>query len=34
MMIEQKKANFLRKLADDAYNEAITSGALIRNEKK
>ena len=34
MMIEQKKANFLRKLADDAYNEAISSGALIRNEKK
>lgn len=34
MMIEQKKANFLRKLADDAYNEAIQSGALIRNEKK
>ncbi len=34
MMIEQKKANFLRKLADDAYNEAIKSKALIRNEKK
>lgn len=34
MMIEQKKANFLRKLADDAYNEAIKSGALKRNEKK
>lgn len=34
MMIEQKKANFLRKLADDAYNEAIRSGALIRYDNK
>ncbi|MCQ2188842.1 MAG: hypothetical protein MJZ00_02850 [Paludibacteraceae bacterium] len=34
MMTEQKKVNFLRKLADDAYNEAISSGTLIINEKK